>query len=231
MRAEEKPEDLAPKQATASLLPGEYTLSHPSLRRATIAGTFSVIEAAMSDHTSLRAIGISGSPSSTSRSRLLVQRVLERMAGAGVRTHLLDLGDLPAEALLGRAQHEDVAQALAELAAARVLVVGTPIYRATYTGLLKVFFDLLPPDALRGTVTLPIATGGSPAHLLMIDHGIRPLIASLGGLTTATAIYATPADFDGPEPNAALRDTLHTAAGEAVSVAVSYQPSAISGRP
>ena len=167
----------------------------------------------------LRALGISGSPSSTSRSRLLVQQTLARLADAGVTTRLLDLGDLPAEALLGRSQDEDIAQALAELASARVLVVGTPIYRATYTGLLKVFFDLLPSDALRGTVTLPIATGGGPAHLLMIDHGLRPLIASLGGLTTATAIYATPADFDEQQPAAALREQLLAAVDEALALA------------
>jgi FMN reductase len=177
----------------------------------------------MSASAPLRAIGISGSPSATSRSRLLVERALDRMATGGVRTHLLDLGDLPAEALFGRTQHEDVAQALAELADSQILVVGTPIYRATYTGLLKVFFDLLPAEALRGTVTLPIATGGGPAHLLMIDHGLRPLIASLNGLTTAAAIYATPADFDGQEPNADLRDQLHAAAAEAIALARAQQ--------
>jgi FMN reductase len=167
----------------------------------------------------LRALGISGSPSATSRSRLLVARALERMEASGAQTRLLDLGDLPADGLLGRAQLPEVAAALAELAAARVLVVGTPIYRATYTGLLKVFFDLLPAEALAGKVTLPIATGGGPAHLLMIDHGIRPLIASLSGLTTATAIYAIPADFDEQEPNAALRTRLDAAADEALALA------------
>lgn len=173
----------------------------------------------MSSSPQLRAIGISGSPSSTSRSRLLVQQALERMAAAGVTTRLLDLGDLPAAALLGREQHAAIAAALDEVTAAQALVVGTPIYRATYTGLLKVFFDLMPTDALRGKVTLPIATGGGPGHLLMLDHGIRPLIASLAGLTTATAIYATPADFDGQEPNAALRMQLDAAVDEALAVA------------
>ena len=169
----------------------------------------------------LRALGISGSPSPTSRSRLLVQRALERMAANGAATRLLDLGELPAEALLGRAPHPDVQGALDELAAAHLLVVGTPIYRATYSGLLKVFFDLLPSEALRGTVALPIATGGGPGHLLMIDHGIRPLIASLGGLTTAAAVYATPADFDGPEPGAVLRAQLDAAVDEALALAQS----------
>jgi FMN reductase len=166
----------------------------------------------------LRAIGISGSPSGTSRSRLLVQRALERIERSGVQAELIDLGDLPADALLGRTQQEAVTRALETLAASRILVVGTPIYRATYTGLLKVFFDLLPAEALTGTVTLPIATGGGPAHLLMIDHGIRPLIASLGGLTTATAIYATPADFDEQEPNQALAERLDGAVDEALAI-------------
>ena len=167
----------------------------------------------------LRAVGISGSPSSTSRSRLLVQQALERMADGGVQTRLIDLGDLPAGALLGREQHPDVAAALESAMGAQVLVVGTPIYRATYTGLLKVFFDLFPADALRGTVTLPIATGGGPAHLLMLDHGVRPLIASLGGLTTAAAIYATPADFDGEEPTAALQSQVDAAVREVWALA------------
>jgi FMN reductase len=167
----------------------------------------------------LRALGISGSPSSTSRSRLLVARALERMDASGAQTRLLDLGDLPADGLLGRTQHPDVAGALEDLASARVLVIGTPIYRATYTGLLKIFFDLLPAEALAGKVTLPIATGGGPAHLLMIDHGIRPLIASLSGLTTATAVYAIPADFDEQEPSAGLRTRLDAAVDEALALA------------
>jgi FMN reductase len=169
--------------------------------------------------TPLHALGISGSPSPTSRSRVLVALALERLAAAGATTHLIDLGDLPADALLGRTQHPDVAAALEELTRSRIFVVGTPIYRATYTGLLKVFYDLLPADALQGTVTLPIATGGGPAHLLMIDHGIRPLIASLGGLTTAAAIYATPADFDEQQPGEALRERLDAAVAEALALA------------
>ena len=167
----------------------------------------------------LRALGISCSPSPGSRSKLLVERALAGLAAAGVETDLLDLADLPADGLLGRREDAAVQRALADLAAARVLVVGTPIYRATYTGLLKVFFDLLPPDSLRGTVTLLIATGGGPAHLLMLDHGLRPLVASLGGLTTATTIYATSANFDGSEPNAALTEHLRGGVAEALALA------------
>jgi FMN reductase len=78
---------------------------------------------------------------------------------------------------------------------------------------------LLPPDSLRHKVTLPIATGGGPAHTLMIDHSLRPLIASLGGLTTAAAIYATSADFGGTEPGTALADRVRGAAAESLALA------------
>jgi FMN reductase len=149
---------------------------------------------------------------------------LSHLADAGVTTGLLDLTEQSAEGLLGRREDAGIERALAELAAARVLVVGTPVFRATYTGLLKVFFDLLPPERLRGTVTLPIATGGGPAHLLMVDYGLRPLVASLGGLTTATAIYATAADFDDAEPGAALAERLRAAVKEALALARALTP-------
>ena len=74
--------------------------------------------------------------------------------------------------------------------------MATPVYRATYTALTKTIFDLLPQGALAGSVTVPIATGYSPDHRLAIDHCIRPLIASLGGWTTPTSIYASKADVD-----------------------------------
>src|SRR6266852_1938882 len=79
-----------------------------------------------------------------------------------------------------------------------------PIYRATYSGLLKVFFDLLPPDALARKVAIAIATGGGPSHLLAVDHGLRPLLASVGALVVATGIYGTDAQFRAGVPEPAL---------------------------
>jgi FMN reductase len=165
----------------------------------------------------LRALGISGSPSPNSRSRLLVARVLEHLAAAGAATDLLDLVALPAEALLARRRDPAVDAALARVQATPILVLGTPVYRATYAGQLKAFFDLFPQEALRGRVAGLVATGAGPGHLLAIDHGLRPLVASLGGLTAARGVYVTdaqlpsgapiPADLD--QSLAALAAELH----------------------
>ena len=165
------------------------------------------------------AVGISGSPSATSRSRLLVEHVLGLLAERGWATELIDLATLPAEALLARGEHPQVSDALAAVGRARVLVLGTPVYRATYTGLLKTFFDLMPPDFLIDKVAVLIATGAAPGHLLAIDHGLRPLVASLGGLSAATSVYATPEEFVDEAPGPQLTQRLTGAADEAARIA------------
>lgn len=143
----------------------------------------------------LQAIGVSGSPSPNSRSRLLIDHTLAQLAALGVDTHLLDLSELPADALLARRRDDTVDAAVQKAIQAHILILGTPVYRATYTGQLKAFLDLFPQAALRGRVTGLIATGASPLHALSIDHGLRPLVASLAGLTAAQAVYVTDAQF------------------------------------
>ena len=143
-----------------------------------------------------RAVAICGSPASASTSRLLAERVLTLLEGRGFESELIDLSSLPADALLGRAEDASpgegaVAEALAAVDRASVLVLATPVYRATYTALLKTLFDLMPQGALAGKVSVLIATGYGAGHLLAIDHGLRPLVASLDGLSAATGIYAT----------------------------------------
>jgi FMN reductase len=135
---------------------------------------------------------------------LLVARTLSHLTAAGYETGLLDLTDLPADALLGRRRDAAVEAAVARVVAAPAVVLGTPVYRASYTGQLKAFLDLFPPDALRGRAVGLIATGASPAHALAVDHGLRPLVASLGGLTAAVALYVVDGAFPDktrlPEP-------------------------------
>jgi FMN reductase len=110
------------------------------------------------------------------------------------------------------------------VAAASILVLVTPIYRATYSGILKVVFDQLPPDALVGKAAVLAATAGGPAHLLALDTGMRSLVASLGGWTVPTVTYATAADFtpgaDGGKVSGdAVRTSLERALAEAASIA------------
>ena len=139
----------------------------------------------------LQAIGISSSPSANSRSRILVARTLEYLTAKGVETRLIDLSELSAEALLARSRDAVVDAAIQQATQADILVLGTPVYRTTYTGQLKVFLDLFPQDSLKGRVAGLIATGASPAHALAVDYGLRSLVASLQGLSASQALYVT----------------------------------------
>ena len=172
----------------------------------------------MYTHT-LRAVGISGSPSATSKSRALVEYALRRLESAGAATTLIDLAQLPADELLGRRAPDGVAGALAAVAAAQVIVVGTPVYRATYSGLLKVFFDLLPQDSLVGKIGLPIMTGHGAGHTLALDHGLRPLFASLGATVVPSGVYGTNDQFQDGGPTGSLAEAADRAVREALLLA------------
>jgi FMN reductase len=143
----------------------------------------------------ITAVGISGSPSANSRSRALLVGVLGQLAERGVQGALLDLLDLPAEALLARQRDAAVDAAIAQVTGASIILLGTPVYRATYAGQLKAFLDLFPQEALAGKAVGLIASGAGPGHLLAIDHGLRPLVASLRGLSAANAVYVTDAQL------------------------------------
>ena len=161
-----------------------------------------------------RVVGISGSPSPVSKSRVLVETALGAF-GDGAVTTLIDLAALPADALLGRGSAAEVAKAIAAVGQARIVVVGTPVYRATYSGLLKVFFDLLAPDSLAGKVGIPLVSGQSRGHALAVDHGLRPLFASLGATVIAAGVYATPDQFQDGMPGSELRQAVERAVREA----------------
>ena len=164
-------------------------------------------------------VGISGSPSASSKSRMLVEYALARLAQRGAVTELVDLAQLPAEPLLGRGSAPAVTAALEAAARAGIVVAGTPVYRATYSGLLKLFFDLLPQDSLVGKVGVPIVTGHAAAHALSLDHGMRPLFASLGATVVASGVYATSDQFQDGKPQPELLQAVERAAREALALA------------
>src|SRR3954471_9241430 len=133
---------------------------------------------------------ISGSPSKTSRTERLARSVAARMAANGATATLLDVRNLPAEDLMhARFDSPAIIEATARVAAADGIVVATPIYKAAYSGLLKTFLDVLPQFGLRGKVVLPLATGGSIAHVLAIDYALRPVLSSLDPLHVVNGLF------------------------------------------
>ncbi|WP_327279086.1 MULTISPECIES: NADPH-dependent FMN reductase [unclassified Streptomyces] len=126
-------------------------------------------------------LALSGSPSPHSRTAVVADHVLRRLAHAGFDTAHLAVRELPAADLLSARRGEpELRRALAAVAEADGIIVATPVYKASYTGLLKAFLDLLPQDGLAGKTVLPIATGGSLAHVLTLDYALRPVLAALG---------------------------------------------------
>ena len=79
---------------------------------------------------------------------------------------------------------------------ADLLIVGSPVYRASYTGLFKHLFDLVDHQSLKGVPVLLAATGGSERHALMLDHQLRPLFAFFQAHTLPYALYAAPDSFN-----------------------------------
>jgi len=164
-------------------------------------------------------VGLSGSTGKTSRSRTLLESALGAFERYAARTRQIDLAALSADALLGRRQDPAVTDALGAVQGARIIVVSTPVYRATYSGLLKIFFDLLPQDALAGKVAVAIATGATPAHFLAVDHGLRPLLASVGALPVPTAAYGTDGQFRNGSAERGLIEQVERAVAEAATLA------------
>jgi FMN reductase len=126
-------------------------------------------------------LSVSGSPSASSRTNRLLRHLDERLVAHGHHVVPLDVRTVPAEALLGADfRHPAIVEVTELFARADGVVVGTPVYKASYSGVLKALLDLLPQYALTGKTVLPLATGGSTAHVLAIDYALRPVLNSMG---------------------------------------------------
>ena len=102
---------------------------------------------------------IAGSPSEHSRSAALLDAVSQRLGLRHALIERLHIRDLSPQALLlADVGHKSIRAALSQVETARAVVVATPVYKAAYSGVLKVFLDLLPQSALKGKVVLPLAT-------------------------------------------------------------------------
>jgi FMN reductase len=124
---------------------------------------------------------LSGSPSATSRTAAVLRHLGARLRTAGHQVDFVAIRDLPAAAVLaGDAADPQIDSVVKAIESADGVVVASPVYKAAYSGLLKSLLDLLPQFALRGKTVLPIATGGSPAHVLAIDYAFRPVLNALG---------------------------------------------------
>ncbi|TDK26459.1 MULTISPECIES: FMN reductase [Arthrobacter] len=142
-----------------------------------------------------------GVPSS---SRMLADQLAESAvealgaAGATAEVETIELRELAldiANHLVTGFAPPALAAVQERLAAADALIVVSPVFSGSYSGLLKSFFDVLDPKALEGMPVLLGATGGSARHSLMLEHALRPLFSYLRAVVVPTAVYAAPQDW------------------------------------
>jgi FMN reductase len=137
-------------------------------------------------------VTIAGSPDPHSRSTALLGLAARRLRDQGLRIHDVAVRELPASGLLrADTKNPAIAQALNAVEQAGIVIVATPVYKAAYSGLLKAFLDLLPQYGLKDKAVLPIATGGSSAHLLALDYALRPVLASLGARVIVESLFVS----------------------------------------
>jgi FMN reductase len=155
----------------------------------------------VSDDAALRVVVVNGSPHDKSKTMGLVDVALDALSTMLPTTvHRIDVYRLGPE-FATATKREDVAPGVeAELLAAEtadLLIAATPVYRGSYTGLFKHFFDLVDQYALANKLVLLAATGGGDHHALALEHALRPLFGFFQAMTVPVAVFASAGDFDG----------------------------------
>jgi FMN reductase len=135
-------------------------------------------------------VAIAGSPSATSRSSGVLDYAKTSLENQGISVDLVSVRDVPADDLVyGNFASPALKHIQSLIEQATGVIVATPVYKASYTGVLKALLDLLPQYALSNKVMLPIATGGTIAHLLSIDYAMKPLFTIMGATHILRGVY------------------------------------------
>lgn len=170
-------------------------------------------------------------PSST---RLLADQlatatdVALRGHGDAADIHVIELRELAhplADHLLTGFASGPLAEAIETVRRADGLIVVTPVFAASYSGLFKMFFEVLEQDLLRGRPVLLAATAGTARHSLVLEHAMRPLFSYLRAVTVPTAVFAATEDFGGTR-SGEFTSRIATAAGELAALVVGSPRSA-----
>ncbi|MGW2620450.1 FMN reductase [Streptomyces sp. NPDC001500] len=177
----------------------------------------------------MKLVVVSAGLSVPSSTRLLADRLaqaVQRREPADVQVvELRDLAVEIAHNLTNGFPAGKLAAALEAVTAADGLIVVTPVFSASYSGLFKSFFDVLDQEALAGKPVLIAATGGSARHSLVLEHALRPLFSYLRAVVVPTAVYAASEDWGAQ----GLPERIERAAGELVALTAGL--SAPAGRP
>lgn len=164
-------------------------------------------------------LGILGSHSSTSHTRLGLEAVAQRVRKAGDDCHIVDLTtEFPArhdindydEPVPG-GQTEAIRRRVAE---ADGIILATPVYHGSYSGLLKNFLDHLEGDAFADKPVAILANGGGPRSSIAACDQLRTVVRAISGWSVPTQVGSTASDFTDGEPNDAVAGRMDAMVAE-----------------
>lgn len=166
----------------------------------TVTSETSPFSTAATSGASAAVVVIVGNPSPGSRTRTIGELVGKKVAA--LTSHpddvlVVDLADL-GPSLLGWGD-PTIKHLIGAMINAQATVVVSPTYKASYTGLLKLFLDQIGQDELGGVTTIPVMTGGSAAHSLAVDTQLRPVLVEIGASMPTRGLYLHGAQIDSPE--------------------------------
>lgn len=139
----------------------------------------------------MRVITLAGSPRFPSRSSALLEYAREKLSALDIEVCHWHLQNFVPEDLLYARFDSPALQALVEqLEHADGLIIATPVYKASFAGALKTLLDLLPERALEKKVVLPLATGGTVAHMLAVDYALKPVLNALKAQEILHGVFA-----------------------------------------
>lgn len=174
--------------------------------------------------TPLNIVAVSGGLNAPSKTESLIQSILDELAQAIPITvrfiKLSEIGQLLSGAVYRNQLPASVQADLDAIESADVLVVGTPVYRASFTGLFKHLFDFVEQAALVDVPVLLAASGGSERHALVIEHQLRPLFSFFEAQTLPIGVYATDKDFSSAYTivNSELQERIQLAVKRALPI-------------
>ncbi|NEW26440.1 FMN reductase [Nocardia cyriacigeorgica] len=176
-----------------------------------------------------RVVVLTAGLSQPSSSRLLADQLADAVSaavtarGEAVEFEVVELRELATElattTITGGLPTAAIAEVRAKVSAADGIIAVTPVFAASYSGLFKMFIDVLDPEALNGMPVLIAATAGTPRHSLVLDHAMRPLFTYLRAVVTPTGIFAATEDFG----STGLTERVRRAAAEFATLVVAEQ--------
>lgn len=133
---------------------------------------------------------ISGSPTSYSRLDSVLMMTRDQLNKKDINVSSIQVCELPPEDLLfAKWNSPSIQEANDLIKQADGLIIGTPIYKASFSGVLKTFLDLIPEMGFSNKILLPLAIGGTPAHLLMLEYGLKPILSVLGATSIENGVF------------------------------------------